>query len=72
MSRLRQALQRVFGATPTPSALRPRTIDTNFSIIRGTCVAPPLPNIGANEMRRGRPSYFARQTTIIVKGLEAR
>ncbi|KAJ5505448.1 tRNA (adenine(58)-N(1))-methyltransferase catalytic subunit GCD14 [Penicillium expansum] len=34
MSRLRQALQRVFGATSTPSALRPRTIDTNFSIIK--------------------------------------
>ncbi|CAG8346151.1 unnamed protein product [Penicillium nalgiovense] len=33
MSRLRQALQRIFGATPT-GALRSRTIDTNFSIIK--------------------------------------
>ncbi|KAJ5503988.1 tRNA (adenine(58)-N(1))-methyltransferase catalytic subunit GCD14 [Penicillium fimorum] len=34
MSRLRQALQRVFGATATPGVLRSRTIDTNFSIIK--------------------------------------
>ncbi|KAF3029862.1 hypothetical protein E8E15_009402 [Penicillium rubens] len=33
MSRLRQALQPIFGATPT-GALRSRAIDTNFSIIK--------------------------------------
>ncbi|KAJ5206263.1 tRNA (adenine(58)-N(1))-methyltransferase catalytic subunit GCD14 [Penicillium cf. griseofulvum] len=34
MSRLRQALQRVLGVTAAPGALRSRTIDTNFSIIK--------------------------------------
>ncbi|KAJ5779694.1 hypothetical protein N7457_007414 [Penicillium paradoxum] len=34
MSRLRQALQRVLGVSPAPSALRSRTIDTNFSTIK--------------------------------------
>jgi hypothetical protein len=34
MSRLRQALQRVLGVTPS-GPLRPRTIDTNFSILKG-------------------------------------
>ncbi|KAJ6149106.1 hypothetical protein N7471_000305 [Penicillium samsonianum] len=34
MSRLRQALQRVFGVTPPPGVLRSRAIDTNFSIIK--------------------------------------
>jgi hypothetical protein len=35
MSRLRQALQRVLGVTPSPGALRSRAIDTNFSVFRG-------------------------------------
>lgn len=53
MSRLRQALQRVFGVTPTPGALRSRTIDTNFSIIKGNCVATPLRNVGLTKRAEG-------------------
>ena len=53
MSRLRQALQRVFGVTPTPGALRARTIDTNFSIIKGNCVATPLLNVGLTKRAEG-------------------
>ncbi|KAJ5544642.1 hypothetical protein N7535_006965 [Penicillium sp. DV-2018c] len=34
MSRLRQSIQRLLGGTPSPGALRARTIDTNFSIIK--------------------------------------
>ncbi|KAJ6099724.1 hypothetical protein N7467_001259 [Penicillium canescens] len=34
MFRLRQALQRVLGVTPSPGALRSRAIDTDFSVFR--------------------------------------
>ncbi|KAJ5823535.1 tRNA (adenine(58)-N(1))-methyltransferase catalytic subunit GCD14 [Penicillium robsamsonii] len=53
MSRLRQALQRVFGATATPGTLRSRTIDTNFSIIKGNCAATRLPNLGLTKCAEG-------------------
>lgn len=53
MSRLRQAFQRVFGVTPPPGTLRSRTIDTNFSIIKGNCVATPLPNIALTKCAEG-------------------
>jgi hypothetical protein len=53
MSRLRQALQRVLGGNATPGALRPRTIDTNFSIIKGNCLATPLSNLGLTKCAEG-------------------
>lgn len=53
MSHLRQGLQRVFGATPPPGILRSRSIDTNFSIIKGTCLATPLPNIALTKFAEG-------------------
>ncbi|KAJ5971944.1 uncharacterized protein N7479_001862 [Penicillium vulpinum] len=47
MSRLRQALQRVLGVAPAPGALRSRTIDTNFSIIKA------LPSSGLTKCAEG-------------------
>lgn len=70
MSRLRQALQRIFGVTPPPGVLRSRAIDTNFSIIKGNCVATPPPNVGLTQCAEGDRVILHGKQPSLLKALK--